>query len=583
MTLLPDSLKWKLLLPVPVILLVGIVAAAILIPGRFEQAAIRTATDAAVQTAEQFRTIRGYYTKNVVKKALASGALKPSTNHAEMADGIPLPATLIHDLSALLADKATRPTLYSAYPFPNRAERRLDAFQSEAWSRLTDSPEEIFVREEVRDERTYLRVAIADRLVADACVNCHNSHPASPKTDWQKGDVRGVLEVTSDVTDALAAGTELSLSVVVGLLLMGAIVVALTAVTVLRTISPLSSLRRRLERLADNDLEIEVPEAERSDEIGDMARAVASLRQVACAARDADTRREAEREQARQQKKREMEELSEAFRSSVLAIVDAVGASSNTLDTVSRTMGDTARETNDLAGQVRDSAATVGGGIRSVAGAVEQLSASVREASHHVSETTDIASEANRKAVETNKQVSELVKTAERVGEVVQIISDIAEQTNLLALNATIEAARAGESGKGFAVVAGEVKSLANQTAHATQEIGKHIEEIQQTTGTAASSIGSVSEIIERINETMVSVSSAVEEQDATSGEIARTASSVSGEAVGVSENVTRVSDSAREAGNAAEAVHEAAQALAGQSNALRHEVDQFLKRLEAA
>ena len=583
MPVLTRSLKWKLLLPVPLSLTAAVAAAAFLIPGQIKQSAIDSATVQSVQTAEQFRTIRGYYTKNVVKKALASGTIKPSIDHKNLDNGIPLPATMIHDLSALLAGNISQPTLYSAYPFPNRAERQLDSFQQDAWSGLTQNPEQVFTREERHGERTILRVAIADQLVADACVGCHNAHPDSPKTDWQKGDVRGVLEVTTDVTAAVAAGAELGNKVVLAVLIFGALVVAVMTLTVHRTVSPLLALRGRLGLLAKDELDIEVPEETRQDEIGEMARAVVALRDVARGARDAESRQEQDRQSLAQQKQREMEELSQAFRTSVLAIVDAVGASSETLDSVSRTMGSNAEQTNTLASQVHDSAETVGKGILSVAQSVEQLSGSVRTASQHVSQTTEIASEANRKAVDTNEQVSELVHTAERVGEVVQIISDIAEQTNLLALNATIEAARAGESGKGFAVVAGEVKSLANQTAHATQEIGKHIEEIQTTTGNAAQSIGAVSGIIERINETMLSVSSAVEEQDATSGEIARTAADVSGEAGGVTDTVVRVTESARQTGDAAAAVRGAAKELAAQSGNLRHEVDEFLRRLEAA
>ena len=201
------SIVWKLVLPVPIALLVGIVAVFIFVPSMVASNVRSDAVRSAEQMANQFKTIRAYYTNNVIKKVVANGSLKPSFNHKDESNGVPLPATFIHDMSELLAKEDVSIRLYSPFPFPNRGDRQLDAFQSAAWEALKANPEQPFVREEAVGGTEVVRVAVADRMVADACVSCHNSHPQSPKVDWQRGDVRGVLEIVTSVEKQLAAGT----------------------------------------------------------------------------------------------------------------------------------------------------------------------------------------------------------------------------------------------------------------------------------------------------------------------------------------------------------------------------------------
>ena len=145
----------------------------------------KEAIHAASETVGQFKALRKYYVQNIIKKVLADGNLKPSINHAKEKKSIPLPATMIHDLSAALSKRDTTVKLYSAYPFPNRKDRKLDPFQTEAWEFINANPDKIFSQQATINGKEIVRVAIADKMVAQGCVNCHNGHPDTPKTGWK--------------------------------------------------------------------------------------------------------------------------------------------------------------------------------------------------------------------------------------------------------------------------------------------------------------------------------------------------------------------------------------------------------------
>src|SRR5262249_53551622 len=147
--------------------------------------------------ATQFKTLREYYTENVVNKIVTEKTFRTSSDHKGDAKAIPLPATMILDLSAMLANSNTSINLYSKFPFPTRENRQLDPFQQEAWDFLTRNPHETYSRQEVLDGKQVVRVAVADIMSVQACVDCHNTMAQSPKQDWKLGDVRGVLEITS--------------------------------------------------------------------------------------------------------------------------------------------------------------------------------------------------------------------------------------------------------------------------------------------------------------------------------------------------------------------------------------------------
>jgi methyl-accepting chemotaxis protein len=218
-----------------------------------------------------------------------------------------------------------------------------------------------------------------------------------------------------------------------------------------------------------------------------------------------------------------------------------------------------------------------------VAGATEELTGSTREIGNRVAESAQIASQAVAEAEATNATINGLVSQAQKIGDVVKLISDIASQTNLLALNATIEAARAGEAGKGFAVVASEVKNLASQTAKATEEIASQIGGMQGITRDAVAAIQNIGSTIGRMDEIATAIAAAVEQQGTTTQTIAGNVRQAATGTDEVSSNIAGVTDAAGKAGEAAQLVLGGAAELAAQSAALSEEVDRFLSRVVAA
>lgn len=192
-----SSLFWKLFLPIALLLAgCGLVISALL-PILISDNAERDAVDSAQATVRQFLLLRKYYTENVAARVLAQTDMQVDPDYRSKENAIPLPATMIHDLSDLMQGGGTTVKLYSPFPFPQRRERTVDQFARDAWNYLQNTPDGVFSRTETLHGRSTVRVALADRMSAQACVSCHNSHPQSPKTDWKLGDVRGILEVDS--------------------------------------------------------------------------------------------------------------------------------------------------------------------------------------------------------------------------------------------------------------------------------------------------------------------------------------------------------------------------------------------------
>lgn len=282
-------------------------------------------------------------------------------------------------------------------------------------------------------------------------------------------------------------------------------------------------------------------------------------------------------------KTEERNQLAADFEKTVSAIVSSVAAASEELSTTAKAMADTAAGTTERSSSVAAASEEASVAARTVAQAAGELTRAISEISERASEAAGVSSQARDEARRTAETMAELAAAAERIGTIVSLIETVAEQTNLLALNATIEAARAGEAGKGFAVVASEVKSLAAQTARATEDISSQIANVQNVVSSAVKAIEAVSGSIEQVTGVSASISAAVEEQSAATSEIERNTSQSAESSGMVSRTITEVLSGAQETSNSAGAVVGAAGELGRQAEQLRTDVSRFLERIRAA
>lgn len=408
--------------------------------------------------------------------------------------------------------------------------------------------------------------------------------------------------------------------------------------------NPIQKMTSIMGNLAEGDLKVEVTGTERGDEIGQMAAAMQVLKDNSIEAerlrgeaekaaeaqhqrdeedrkrkaqeeeterkraaeeaeaesqREAEERKrqdeEAEAERQRQEeaaeadRKREEEnraklmQMADDFESSVGGIVSTVSAAVQQMQGSSKSMAALAEQTSGQTQSAASAAEQASANVQTVAAATEEMTASIGEINSQIDQSTKVAGNAVKQADETSAQIQELVKASQKIGEVVELITDIAEQTNLLALNATIEAARAGDAGKGFAVVASEVKNLATQTAKATDEIGSQIGGIQVATQKAVEAIGEISKTIVEISDNSTAISAAMEEQSATTQEISRNVVEAATGTEEVTSNLTTVNKAAGETGTAAGEILESSNGLAEQSEKLSQEVSKFLENVRAA
>ena len=370
-------------------------------------------------------------------------------------------------------------------------------------------------------------------------------------------------------------------TIAISLVLLAATIV-LATVIVRSIVRPLGRMTSNMNLLADGDKSIDIVGTDQKDEIGAMARALLVFKENAIEA-DRLAAERAEEQEAKAQRAASIEKTSTDFEKSASGMLDSVASATTELRATAESMSATAEETNNQAQTVAASSERTAANVQSVASASEQLSTSIREIGEQVAQSTEISRQATDQAERASQTVEGLAGAAQKIGDVVNLIQDIAEQTNLLALNATIEAARAGEMGKGFAVVASEVKSLANQTAKATEEIAQQIGSMQKVTGDTVEAITGIRTIIDRISENATGIATAVEEQNAATGEISRNTQEVASGTQEVTANICGVRQAAEETGSAAAEVLGATRELSEQSEFLRQQVRQFLEALKIA
>ncbi|NUB18821.1 HAMP domain-containing protein [Azospirillum formosense] len=365
--------------------------------------------------------------------------------------------------------------------------------------------------------------------------------------------------------------------------ILGTLVCLVGALTMIRGVSaPIAAMTEAMRRLAGGDRTVAIPSVERKDEIGAMASAVQVFKESMIERERLAAEQEAERI-AKEKRAMEVERLIEGFDRTVSNVLSSVASASTELSRTAGSMVELAHQTNQQAGSSAAAAEQTSANVQTVAAATEEMAASTQEISRQVSRSTEVAEQAVQEAQQTGVTVRGLADATNRIGEVVKLISDIASQTNLLALNATIEAARAGEAGKGFAVVASEVKALANQTGKATEEIATQIASVQSATSGTVTAIEGIGQTITRINEIAATIAAAIEEQNATTGEITRNVQQAAQGTQQVSNNILQVNQGATQTGAAATQVLGASDELARQSETLRREVETFLAGIRAA
>jgi methyl-accepting chemotaxis protein len=394
-------------------------------------------------------------------------------------------------------------------------------------------------------------------------------------------DLRDALIVEAEHSAERRTGDiSLRIGITLGVsLAMLAVLAVITLGFMRRVIAPLTEISEVVTRIARGERQVDVPAKQRSDEIGLVARAVETLRQNAIAAERQEAELSRERE-ARERRRTGIDQVVSDFGQRVEAVVG------NLRDAAVRLRGD-AQTLTTLAGTTRDDTAALAraadessGNVQTVASAAEELSASIVEIGRLVSGTASVAEQAVAQAGESRAMMRDLAESADRIGTIVALINEIASQTNLLALNATIEAARAGDAGKGFAVVAAEVKTLANQTAKATEQIHGQVMAIQQGTEKAAASIAMIDRTIGDISQMATSASAAVEQQNSATREISRSASDVAGNVQTVAATIADVDHSVVKTNQSSESVNSEAEQLFERTDELRAEVNLFLQRL---
>jgi methyl-accepting chemotaxis protein len=382
-------------------------------------------------------------------------------------------------------------------------------------------------------------------------------------------DVDAVFREQAILLGGIVAG------VLGGLVLLASLVARATA-------RPILALTGQMTRLADGDKEQHISGTHRGDEIGAMSKAVLVFKENMIRA-DRLAAEQATEQAAREARANHIEQLTEAFDREIANVVGTVSSASTELEATAQAMSSIAEETSVQATAVAAASEQASANVETVASAAEELTSSIHEIARQVNHASQIASSAVAKVRETDEQVTGLATSAQKIGEVVGLITDIAEQTNLLALNATIEAARAGDAGKGFAVVANEVKNLASQTAKATEEIVGQINRVQQETQLAVSAIKEIGHVIEEVREISASIAGAVEEQNSATQEIARNVEQAALGTQEVSSNIQGVTHAAGEAGNASQEVLGAAGQLSRDSATLKAVVDRFLHQVKTA
>ncbi len=456
-------------------------------------------------------------------------------------------------------------------------EDRSDTQQVEAlfrtWMAFANDDEQLFDTHRDMLQAEMLANELTEHLEAEA-----------DAADRALNELSEFADSINDSADEHAAEAVNKSRIAIGALLVAMLMISagLIVSVILTVVRPVREMTAAMMTLSQGDNRVEIPSLERQCELGEMAKTLQVFKENAV-----EKEQLAEREQVqlatREARTKKVEALIAKFETTSSEALRSVSAAATQMQANARTLTATAEQTNDQSSTVAAASEQAAVNVQTVASATEELSCSIGEINQQINQSSEVAKAAAAEAATTTNTMRELASASQKIGEVVDLITDIAEQTNLLALNATIEAARAGEAGKGFAVVASEVKSLANQTGKATEEIGRQIDGIQGISDQAVQAMKSIAETIGRMNEISTMISAAMEEQRAATQEISRNVQEASTGTTEVSANIAGVNQGAQETGRAAGELLTAADELSGQADVMNSSVESFLDGIRGA